>query len=148
MKKTLQSLLLISSFLLTSCFLHNNRKTDILFECNLSTEQDGVVYFLDVKKISENEFKVSNGTNVVEDVVIDSNDRYFSVNFYYFNDGQKILFDFLNLHDAYNTKRVPVRYIDDNLNALVPLSVLRLTGSPAYKVEFNRIIINFGGDLS
>ena len=64
--------------------MHNNRKTDILFECNLSTEQDGVVYYLDVKKISVNEFTVSNGVNAVEDVVTDSNDKYFSINFLFF----------------------------------------------------------------
>ena len=53
------------------------------------------------------------------------------------------MYEFLNLHDAYNSKRVPVRYVDDNSNAIVPLSVLRLAGNPAYKIEFNRNIIEF-----
>ena len=133
-------------FALLTCGCRENRRVDIIFECKYYAQLDNVKYSLTVERISEKEFNNANGINVVKDVVAKHAFFFISL-FSYKVENDNIIkiedFSFLNLRDAYESKAIPVSYIDDSNNFFTPRCYYKGDENPSYYILYNEIHLIF-----
>ena len=148
-EKFLTWLVLLFGSIFPSCFNHVNRKTDKLFECSFETEVDEKIYYLSVSKITEDDYNLAKGLNVVEDVVEKAEHNFYFVKFWTIDEEKniEIQYNFENLHDKYpDTKKFPTNYVDDNGNSLFPAYSAKASANNSYLIVFNEIYYTFRGE--
>lgn len=106
---------------LTSCY---SKRTNIIVDghyLGVDLKHQLVSCDLFIEQISENDYLVSNGKNVIKDAI---NNNYFSIKLiinFSENDIQQI--DFINFKDAYHSANgTPISYVDDNDCWLTPFT--------------------------
>ena len=154
-KNIFYSIVAITPFLLSSCEIwfgwgSRSRRTNSLFECFLEADKkdDVQYYFLKVTKITEQQFKEANGTNVVVDSTSKIVKKYFLFNFYscksndpYSTNVEK--YSFINLKDAHpSLKAEPIMYVDDNSNTILPSNKM------SYDITYNQLEFHFFKKIS
>ena len=102
--------------LLSSCSFIENRRKNLLFECQFSCELNELNYFLEIKKISKEEFENAEGLNVVSEHFSNVwNHKYYSINFHssFAKDPNAEVFErinFANLEAVQGKRTVKVNY--------------------------------------
>ncbi len=122
MKKLALMPLLVIPFVfpLTSCGLHGGQKNCFMEGEFIAKnkENDVETIYFDVKEITKEKYKESNGINTVYDVVIK---KYFSLNLYIMEEGstekESIIFKNMKMVD---TDEIFCLYEDDDLNHIRP----------------------------
>jgi len=143
LKSILTIFLLSVVFSISGCY-HVNRRTNYLFECDFSKEQDGITYFLKVERISKETYESAKGLNVINDALY--RDHYFSFNFYSWNREEKTQYDFFNLRDPHpKVTSQPIIYIDDSYNGCMPDTDYYNTIEFNYIVDFGEVHLRIGG---
>ncbi len=142
MKKLFSILLiLITVFCLSACF--HSKRTNYFLEGVFVAQSDGNDYYLEVKRISKEEFGALNGKNAVEDTVIN---EYFQIRLYLISGDEVTYFDFYNLKDLTPVAAEPAAYTDDNNNGIMPFykgEPLPVWSPTIYSVSFNEISLSF-----
>ena len=110
---------IVMSTLLVSCI---NRKNQFFTEGIFTGIYDDISYYLEINRITDEEYMNAKGINVVEDVVLTNKDNKFKIKLYYYEDNQILEIDFKNLRDDNpNSKAQPINYVDDNSWNIAPL---------------------------
>lgn len=143
MKNTVFKLLLLNCMLvsLSSC-LTIERRTNFIVPGEFYGENLGVTFYLNINKISKDDFDAANGLNVLEDFANLNN--YYSINLYCIDDDDnKINLPFENFKHT-STSMQPVTYIDDYKNYFTPMIMnknelsTQLSDKYFYSIDYNR----------
>lgn len=142
MKNTVFKLLLLNCMLvsLSSC-LTIERRTNFIVPGEFYGENLGVTFYLNINKISKDDFDAANGLNVLEDFANPNN--YYSIYLYYVDDDNEINLPFENFKHT-NTPMQPVTYIDDHKNYFTPMIMnkvelsTQLSDKYFYSIDYNR----------
>ncbi len=123
MKFKLIGLTMLPVLMLSSCTV--NKRTNVIVPgifYGIDTSNESISCILKVESISESDFKMVNGTNVIQDQI--NNEKYFSIEFNVYDDkGNKENYTFLNLKDAYDGDiGTPISYVDDQGFWLNPIT--------------------------
>lgn len=142
MKNTVFKLLLLNCMLvsLSSC-LTIERRTNFIVPGEFYGENLGVTFYLNINKISKDNFDAADGLNVLEDFANPNN--YYSIYLYYVDDDNEINLPFENFKHT-NTPMQPVTYIDDHKNYFTPMVMnkvelsTQLSDKYFYSIDYNR----------
>ncbi len=143
MKNIVFKLLLLNCTLisLSSC-LAIEKRTNFVVPGEFYGENLGVTFYLNINKISRDDFDAADGLNVLEDFANPNN--YYSIDFYYIDDDDnKINLPFENFKYT-STSMQPVTYIDDYKNYFTPMIMnknelsTQLFDKYFYSIDYNR----------
>lgn len=143
MKNIVFKLLLLNCTLisLSSC-LAIEKRTNFIVPGEFYGENLGVTFYLNINKISRDDFDAADGLNVLEDFANPNN--YYSIDFYYIDDDDnKINLPFENFKYT-STSMQPVTYIDDYKNYFTPMIMnknelsTQLFDKYFYSIDYNR----------
>lgn len=143
MKNIVFKLLLLNCTLisLSSC-LAIEKRTNFVVPGEFYGENLGVTFYLNINKISRDDFDAADGLNVLEDFANPNN--YYSIDLYYIDDDDnKINLPFENFKYT-STSMQPVTYIDDYKNYFTPMIMnknelsTQLFDKYFYSIDYNR----------
>lgn len=143
MKNIVFKLLLLNCTLisLSSC-LAIEKRTNFIVPGEFYGENLGVTFYLNINKISKDNFGAADGLNVLEDFANPNN--YYSIDLYYIDDDDnKINLPFENFKYT-STSMQPVTYIDDYKNYFTPMIMnknelsTQLFDKYFYSIDYNR----------
>ncbi len=121
--------------IINSCTI--SKKTNFIFEGSFVCQKEDATYYLEVKEIDKETYLLSNGINVVHDVV--NKDKYYMLSFYWMIESKKETYNFVNLKDSHpKTNAIPVFYDDDNKNRFIPQSK---DSKNKYTIVFNNVYL-------
>ena len=135
----------ICIILLTSCTIVNHRTNYFVpgSFTGKNMNNNNEIYTLNVSEISENEYKNSNGKNVIKDLV---RPGFYLLEFFYFNENNtKILINFYDFIDLYEGSRgAPIVYKDKNDYYLEPYFNEKNESSSGYRIQYknNNYVLN------
>lgn len=106
------------------------------------------MFYLNILRISQEDYNHANGKNVVYDVAYNSDYKFYSIKCWYFDkNNEYIALDFFDLKDKHSNKHFPIHYVDANKNSLIPSFSTVNPESSCYTIEYNSFNLIFGGSL-